>query len=143
MARGTSSSQTTRPQTLAYALSDSPAFQLAFIAEKFKDPLHELPDQAVDRDQLLTNVALYWFTSSGASAAHFLYENMHAAEWGGEGTAPKGFAVFGKQSFTQKLVDPEHQAVHYREYERGGHFPAMEVPEILTDDLRTFFRKLR
>ncbi|HEY6728472.1 MAG TPA: alpha/beta fold hydrolase [Polyangiaceae bacterium] len=137
--------QTTRPQTLAYALTDSPAFQLAFIAEKFKewtDPMHELPEQAVDRDQLLTNVALYWFTASGASAAHFLYENMHAQEWGGEGTAPKGFAVFGKQSFTRKLVDPEHRAAHYREYERGGHFPAMEVPDLLTQDLRTFFRQL-
>lgn len=138
--------QTTRPQTLAYALSDSPAFQLAFIAEKFKewtDPERELPEQAVDRDQLLTNVALYWFTASGASAAHFLYENMHAQEWGREGTAPQGFAVFGKQSFTRKLVDPEHSAAHYREYDRGGHFPAMEVPELLTDDLRTFFRDHR
>lgn len=138
--------QTTRPQTLAYGLCDSPAFQLAFIAEKFKewtDPSHELPEQAVDRDQLLSNVALYWFTASGASAAQFLYENMHAQEWGGEGSAPKGFAVFGKQSFTRKLVDPEQRARHYREYERGGHFPAMEVPELLTCDLRSFFRPLR
>lgn len=138
--------QTTRPQTLAYGLCDSPAFQLAFIAEKFEewtDPSHELLERAVDRDQLLTTVAIYWFTASGASAAHFLYENMHAREWGGEGTAPQGFAVFGKQSFTRKLIDPEARAAHYREYERGGHFPAMEVPELLTEDLRLFFRSLR
>lgn len=137
--------QTTRPQTLAYGLCDSPVFQLAFIAEKFEewtDPSLDL-ERAVDRDQLLTNIAIYWFTASGASAAHFLYENMHAREWGGEGSAPQGFAVFGQRSFARKLIDPEGRAVHYREYERGGHFPAMEVPELLTEDLRAFFHSLR
>lgn len=138
--------QATRPQTLAYALADSPAFQLAFVVEKFKEwtaPARELPEHAVDRDQLLTNIALYWFTASGASSAHFLYENMHAREWGGEGSAPRGCAVFGKESFTRKLIDPEERLLHYREYERGGHFPAMEVPELLVGDLRTFFRPTR
>jgi len=64
--------QSTRPQTLAYALTDSPVGQLAWIAEKFKewtDTAAELPEQAVDRDQLLTNISLYWFTRTGASAA--------------------------------------------------------------------------
>ena len=138
--------QTTRPQTLAYGLNDSPAFQLAFIVEKFEewtDPAVGLTEGAVDKDQLLTNFAIYWFTASGASAAHFLYENMHANEWAGEGSAPKGFAVFGARSFTRKLLDPELSCQHYREYERGGHFPAMEVPELLTKDLRAFFRGLR
>ena len=138
--------QTTRPQTLAYGLNDSPAFQLAFIVEKFKewtDSGRELPEEAVDKDQLLTNAAIYWFTASGASAAQFLYENMHAREWGGEGTAPKGLAVFGAQSFTRKLLDPERRCEHYSEFERGGHFPALEVPELLTEDLRSFFRGLR
>lgn len=137
---------TTRPQTLAYGLNDSPAFQLAFIVEKFKewtDAAAELPEAAVDKDQLLTNFAIYWFTASGASSAHFLYENMHSQEWGGEGSAPKGFAVFGARSFTRKLLDPQQRCAHYREYERGGHFPAMEVPELLTQDLRSFFRALR
>src|SRR2546430_2462379 len=73
--------QATRPQTVAYALSDSPVGQLAWIVEKFHewtDPVFELPDQAVDRDQLLTNVSLYWFTGSGASTAHAGYEGMRA-----------------------------------------------------------------
>src|SRR5256885_4431143 len=102
--------QATRPQTVAYALSDSPVGQLAWIVEKFHewtDPVFELPDQAVDRDQLLTNVSLYWFTGSGASTAHAGYEGMRAwralaapqdsraaQEWsGGPPTRIAGFAA--------------------------------------------------
>jgi pimeloyl-ACP methyl ester carboxylesterase len=138
--------QTTRPQTLSYALTDSPVGQLAWIVEKFKewtDATAELPDDAVDRDQLLTNVSLYWFTRSGASAAHALYESMHAQEWGEEGPAPVGWAVFGADPIARRLLDPEHQVAHWTEFERGGHFPAMEAPELLVGDLRVFFRNLR
>ena len=138
--------QTTRPQTLAYALTDSPVGQLAWIAEKFKewtDPTAELPEDAVDRDQLLTNISIYWFTRSGASAAHVMYESMRAQEWGEEGSAPTGWAVFGANSIARRLMDPEHKITHWSEFERGGHFPAMEVPDLLTGDIRTFFRRLR
>ena len=138
--------QTTRPQTLAYALTDSPVGQLAWIAEKFKewtDPTAALPEDAVDRDQLLTNISIYWFTHSGASAAHALYESMHAQEWGEAGPAPTGFAVFGAESIARRLMDPEHHIAHWSEFERGGHFPAMEVPELLAGDIRAFFRPLR
>jgi epoxide hydrolase len=138
--------QTTRPQTLAYSLTDSPVGQLAWIAEKFKewtDPTAELPEDAVDQDQLLTNISLYWFTRSGASAAQALYESMHAQEWGEEGPAPTGFAVFGADPIARRLIDPEHKIAHWSEFERGGHFPAMEAPELLTGDIRAFFRRLR
>jgi pimeloyl-ACP methyl ester carboxylesterase len=138
--------QATRPQTLAYALTDSPAGQLAWIAEKFRewtDPAAELPEDAVDRDQLLTNVSLYWFTRSGASAAHFLYESMRAQEWGEEGGTPTGFAVFGADPIARRLMDPEHSIAHWSEFERGGHFPAMETPDLLAADIRAFFRNLR
>jgi epoxide hydrolase len=138
--------QSTRPQTLAYALTDSPVGQLAWIVEKFKewtDAAAELPEDAVDRDQLLSNVSLYWFTRSGASAAHILYDNMHAQDWGEPGKAPTGFAVFAAEPIARKLMDPEHNIAHWSEYERGGHFPAMEVPALLTHDIRTFFRPLR
>ena len=73
--------QSTRPQTLAYALNDSPVGQLAWIVEKFHewtDPVAALPEDAVDRDQLLTNVSIFWFTGSGASSAHAVYEGMQA-----------------------------------------------------------------
>jgi pimeloyl-ACP methyl ester carboxylesterase len=138
--------QTTRPQTLAYALTDSPVGQLAWIAEKFQewtDPAAALPEDAVDRDQLLTNVSLYWFTRSGASAAHALYESMHAQEWGEAGPAPTGWAVFGADPITRRLLDPECKIEHWSEFNRGGHFPAMEAPDLLVGDLRAFFRRFR
>ena len=116
--------QTTRPQTLAYALTDSPAGQLAWIAEKFQewtDPAAELPTDAVDRDQLLANVSLYWFTRTGASAAQFLYEAAHAGEWPGPSEVPQGWAVFAADDLVRRLV----------------------APDLLVADVRAFFRQLR
>src|SRR4029453_3617217 len=88
--------QSTRPRTLAYSLTDSPAGQLAWIAQSFKEwtaASAELPEDAVDRDQLLANVSIYWFTRSGASAARFIYETAHAAaDWGGAGGGGGGGA---------------------------------------------------
>jgi pimeloyl-ACP methyl ester carboxylesterase len=138
--------QSTRPQTLAYALVDSPVGQLAWIVEKFKewtDTDAELPEDAVDIDQLLTNVSLYWFTGAGASAARYLYETAHSTEWGAPGTAPQGWAVFAAQPWVRSLMDPDRTIEHWSEFEHGGHFPAMERPDLLTDDVRTFFRGCR
>jgi pimeloyl-ACP methyl ester carboxylesterase len=142
--------QATRPQTLAYALTDSPAGQLAWIVEKFKewtDDAAERPEDAVDRDQLLTNVSLYWFTRSGASAARFIYEGAHSGpDWGAPPAAPpapQGLALFGGDDLLRRVMDPEHRMAHWSEFERGGHFPAMEVPDLLVGDLREFFRGLR
>jgi pimeloyl-ACP methyl ester carboxylesterase len=139
--------QSTRPQTLAYSLTDSPVGQLAWIVEKFKEwtnPAAELPEQAVDRDQLLTNVSIYWFTRSGASAAQFIYEAAHAeADWGSESTTPTGFAVFNTLPVVRRTLDADHNAVHWSEFREGGHFPAMEEPALLTEDIRAFFRGYR
>jgi pimeloyl-ACP methyl ester carboxylesterase len=151
--------QATRPQTLAYALNDSPAGQLAWIVEKFHewtDPANELPDEAVDREQLLTNVSLYWFTGSGASSAHAGYEGMRAwralvaqqesgggQDWQGAQGPPTGVAVFAADTTIRSLLDPDGKIGHWSQYDSGGHFPAMEVPDVLTDDIRTFYRPLR
>jgi epoxide hydrolase len=138
--------QTTRPQTIGYGLTDSPVAQLAWIAEKFQawtDRVADLPEDAVDRDQLLANVSVYWFTRSGASAAHRLYESMHAQEWSDAGPAPVGFAVFGADPIVRILLDPDQSIAHWSEFEQGGHFPAMEQPDLLIDDIRLFFRRLR
>jgi pimeloyl-ACP methyl ester carboxylesterase len=160
--------QSTRPQTLAYSLTDSPVGQLAWIVEKFHewtDPAAELPDDAVDRDQLLTNVSVYWFTGSGASSAHAVYEGMRAwramasaageagsepgSEAGSEAEAepaggpPMAVAVFAADTTIRSVMDPAGRIAQWTEYDRGGHFPAMEVPDLLTADLRAFFRPRR
>jgi pimeloyl-ACP methyl ester carboxylesterase len=144
--RGYLQIQGTRPQTLAYALNDSPTGQLAWIVEKFRewtDPARELPEDAVDRDQLLTGVSVYWFTGSGASSAQLGYEASHAGEWPEPSATPQGWAVFGDGGIIRRLVDPEQAIAHWSEFDRGGHFPAMEVPDLLVADLRAFFRPHR
>ena len=130
--------QNTRPQTIGYGLADSPLLQLAWIAEK----VHEWTDLPVDRDQVLTTVSLYWFTGSGATAAHTLYEQAHAADWGAPPAVPQGFAVFGADETVRRLV-PAPDGAHWAEFPRGRHFPAMEAPAQLAADLRTFFGPLQ
>jgi len=146
--RGYLEIQSTRPQTLAYALNDSPVGQLAWIVEKFHEwtnPAAELPEDAVDRDQLLTNISVYWFTGTGASAAHFIYEAFHAERDWGAAPSPtlNGFAAFDADDSIRQLVDPEHNVEHWSDFERGGHFAAMEAPDLLVGDMRTFFRRFR
>src|ERR687897_749570 len=138
--------QSNRPQTIAYSLTDSPVGQLAWTIETFKewtDPAAQLPEDAVDLDQLLTNVSVYWFTGTGASAANFLYETGHSTEWGAPGTAPQGWALFAAQPFVREMMDPQHEIEHWSEFDRGGHFAAMETPDLLVSDVRKFFRALR
>ncbi|SEH03160.1 Pimeloyl-ACP methyl ester carboxylesterase [Nonomuraea solani] len=130
--------QNTRPQTMGYGLTDSPVMQLAWIAESF-----ELwTDLPIDRDQLLTNISLYWFTGSGVSAARFLYEQAHSQDWGTPPTAPQGYSVFGADPTARRLIGPAEDA-HWVEHGHGRHFPAMEAPAQLAEDLSAFFDGLR
>jgi epoxide hydrolase len=129
--------QSSRPNTIGYGLTDSPLLQLAWIAEK----VHEWTDLPVDRDQMLTTVSLYWFTRSGASAAHTGYDQFHSGEWGGPPSVPQGVAVFGADPTVRKLV-PVPPDAHWTEYAHGKHFPAMEAPDDLVADLRAFFAPL-
>ncbi|MGH2614065.1 MAG: epoxide hydrolase family protein [Thermomicrobiales bacterium] len=139
--------QSTRPETLAYSLADSPVGQLAWIVEKFKtwtNPAFELPEDAVDRDHLLTNVGIYWFTKSGGTSANFYYENAHAQlDWTTPSEAPQGWAVFNSDPIMKRLMNADNSISHFSEFAEGGHFPAMEEPELLVQDMRTFFRSLR
>jgi epoxide hydrolase len=130
--------QKSRPQTIGYGLADSPLLQLAWIAEKFC----EWTDLPIDRDQLLTTVSLYWFTGSGATAAHTLYEQAHSTDWGAPAAVPQGFAVFGADETVRKLV-PAPDGAHWSEFHRGRHFPAMEAPAQLAADLQAFFAPLQ
>jgi len=140
--------QSTRPQTLAYGLTDSPAGQLAWIAEKFGEWTDDgLPDEAVDRDQLLTNIMVYWLTRTAGSSARLYYE---AARSGSSGppkvsTAPTGLAVFAREIARpiRRFAELSNNIVHWTEFDRGGHFAAMEQPDLLVGDVRAFFRTLR
>jgi microsomal epoxide hydrolase len=140
--------QSTRPQTLAYGLTDSPAGQLAWIVEKFGEWTDgNLPDDAVDRDQLLTNVMLYWLTGTAGSSARLYYEAARSRAPGPPrpSTAPTGVAVFPREIAppVRRLAELSNNIVHWSEFDRGGHFAAMEEPDLLVDDIREFFRRFR
>ena len=148
--RGYLEIQSTRPKTPAYGLTDSPIGQLAWIVEKFKewtDPAAELPEDAIDRDHILTNVSLYWFTGTAGSSANVYYETLHdpsGKKRKPRNTVPTGVAVSSSQDVTiRRWAERENKIVHWTELAHGGHFAALEVPELLVDDMRTFFRKVR
>jgi pimeloyl-ACP methyl ester carboxylesterase len=134
--------QTTRPETIGVALTDSPLAQLAWVAEKLD--AWTGPSSAVDRDLLLATVSLLWFTRSGAGAARFLWEAAHSElDWLSSADVPTGWAVFGADPVVRRFMDPEGHLAFWSEHAEGGHFPALEVPELLTRDVRAFFRSLR
>ena len=138
--------QANRPQTLAYPLTDSPVGQLAWIVERFKEWTHaaEVPEDAVDRDQLLTNVMLYWLTGTAGSSARLYYDNLHADFVPPQPvTTPTGVAVFAEDYAIRRYGERGHNIVHWTEFDRGGHFAAMEAPDLLVGDVRTFFRGVR
>ncbi|MEU4416964.1 epoxide hydrolase family protein [Nocardia salmonicida] len=142
--RGYLEMQNHRPDTIGAALTDSPVGQLAWIAEKFKTRTGDTfrtPDESVDRDQLLTDISLYWFTRSGASSAQFYYEGEHSGlDWVMASGVPSGWAVFDTHPLMRRALDPYKAIDHWSEFTEGGHFPAMEATELLADDIRAFFR---
>lgn len=133
-----------RPDTIGPALTDSPVALLAWIGEKFKtraDDSHHVP--AVDRDQLLTTVALYWFTRSGASSPQFYYEAEHTElAFAFAPEVPSAWVAFDTHPIIRRAVDPWNAVGHWTDHTEGGHFPAMEEPELLADDIRDFFTGL-
>jgi pimeloyl-ACP methyl ester carboxylesterase len=138
--------QASRPQTLAYALTDSPVGQLAWIIEKFKEwthPVDALPDQVIERDRLLTNVMLYWLTGTANSAARLYYENMHSGQWPYRTEVPTGVAVFAEDISIRQYAEQTNTITHWTDFDNGGHFAALETPDLLVADVRQFLRGLR
>src|SRR5215472_990531 len=136
--------QGSRPQTLSYGLTDSPAGLLAWIAEKF----HEWSEQPIDRDQMLTNISVYWFTRTANSSARLYFEFGRAgSSWGKveTSTAPTGVAVFPGEIAPpiRRFAERSNNVLHWSEFDRGGHFAAMEQPDALVSDIRSFFRLVR
>ena len=144
---GYSTQQRTRPQTVGYGLTDSPVGQLAWILEKFWawTDCDGHPENVLTRDEMLDNVMLYWLTRTATSSARIYWESF------GRGSrptvsVPTGFAVYPKE-----IVPPVREwvgelytnIVHWREYDKGGHFAAFEVPETFVADLRECFTLAR
>jgi pimeloyl-ACP methyl ester carboxylesterase len=125
-----------QPQTLAYALLDSPAGLLAWNGQLL---------DGLDADFVLTNVMLYWLTGTAGSAARLYYENAHATPSFEPTTVPIGLAAFeGDFSGIRRFAERDHKnIVHWSVFNQGGHFAAHKVPEVLVGDMRTFFRQLR
>jgi microsomal epoxide hydrolase len=146
--------QSTRPQTLSYGLTDSPVGQLAWIVEKFREwtDSAKAPEDAVDRDQMLTNVMIYWLTATAGSSANFYFEIADILPTAATPPSappplpvPLGVAAYARDASLPIRPFAERQfpnIVHWREYGRGGHFAAMEQPEVFISDLREFGRTL-
>lgn len=138
--------QATRPSTLGFALNDSPVGQLAWIVDKFKEwthPSSELLERSIDRDRMLTNVMLYWLTGTGASSAHLYYERIHSAHWPAPSTAPTGVAAFAEDISIRHFAELGNNIVHWSDFAEGGHFAAMERPDLFVADVRAFTLGLR
>ncbi|WP_405495034.1 epoxide hydrolase family protein [Nocardia sp. NBC_00511] len=138
--------QSTRPQTLAPAVSDSPAGLLAWVLDvvnTYVDPAQPTPDAAIDRDLLLSNLSTLWFTGTIGSSMRLYKESQHWGATLADSGVPTGVAVFPGSGTVRGVAEKQNTIVHWSEFERGGHFAAMEAPDLLTGDLREFFGKLR
>ncbi len=139
--------QSTKPQTLAYGLSDSPAGLAAWIVEKFRawsDCGGDL-GRSFTEDELLTNIMIYWVTGTIGSSTRMYYENSHTLPPIGRIDVPTGIALFPADILLppQEWAEQRLQIARWTSMPRGGHFAAMEEPELLAEDIRAFFRPLR
>jgi pimeloyl-ACP methyl ester carboxylesterase len=144
---GYAKQQSTRPQTLGYALVDSPVGQLAWIVEKFWSWMDcdGHPENVLHRDELLDNVMLYWATGSGASSARMYWESFTSFGAGGRVELPTGIASFPMEIIRspRSWCEVAYNVTHWTDMPRGGHFAAFEQPGLFVDDLRAFFATVR
>tara|TARA_Y100000816_G_scaffold286625_1_gene268071 strand:- start:1619 stop:2749 length:1131 start_codon:yes stop_codon:yes gene_type:complete len=140
---GYSKQQSTRPQTLGYGLTDSPIGQAAWIIEKFYQwtDCDGHPENVISRDELLTNIMMYWLTETAASSAKLYWESFGEFN-GGEVTTPTGVSIYPKEIFraSERWLKKRYTNLkYYNVLQEGGHFAAFEKPEIYINEIRTFF----
>lgn len=144
---GYQSIQGTRPQTLAFGLTDSPAGLAAWIAEKFRSwsDCGGVIESAISRDELLANISLYWFTGAIGSSFWPYYARLHG-DWpvpaGRTVDVPTAYAAFPKEIVRppRSLAQQTYSDIRrWTEMPRGGHFAALEQPELLARDVIEFF----
>ena len=146
---GYSKEQTTRPQTVGYGLVDSPSGLAGWIVEKFWSwtDNNGHPEDAVDRDAMLDDIMFYWLTASGASSARLYWESFNAA-LGPKApiNTPFAYSCFPEDIFLASKRWYEERCSDLRYFnvtEKGGHFAAMEQPELFVDEVRAAFRTMR
>ncbi|RYE47913.1 MAG: epoxide hydrolase [Hyphomicrobiales bacterium] len=136
--------QSSRPQTLAYGISDSPAGLLAWISELFTSFGDRV--DAVPMDRFLTNFMIYWFTGTAASSIRLYYENAHDPEaWSPKANSgvPTGVAVFGFDEVPiRRYGETSNTIVRWNEFDVGGHYAVLEVPDVWVGDVRGFFGQI-
>lgn len=139
--------QSTRPQTLAYGLVDSPVGQLAWLMDKFREWTHPLqadPGDVIGRDRLLTNAMIYWLTGTAGTAGYIGYAQDQPWGVGNENSGvPTAALVFAHDVGIRRYAERENTIVRWTDVDRGGHFAALEEPELLIKDVREFLRGLR
>jgi pimeloyl-ACP methyl ester carboxylesterase len=139
---GYSTQMGTRPQTLAYALNDSPSGQLAWNLEWFVDYDPTSTEQTpIDKDAILTNVTAFWLTGTAGSAAR-LYRESAAEAWGTRpppSPVPTAVANFAGDHAIRGFAELSHTITRWSEFPRGGHFASLQAPDLLVDDIRAFF----
>jgi pimeloyl-ACP methyl ester carboxylesterase len=130
----------TRPQTISYALTDSPTGLLAWIAEKFTEWAD--PRSAITLDQILADVSIYWFTATAGSSARLANESPRGKV---PCPVPVGVVVLPHDILqsVRPLAELDYDIVHWTEFDRGGHFAGLEVPGLLAADISDFFGKLQ
>ncbi|WP_211246407.1 epoxide hydrolase family protein [Amycolatopsis taiwanensis] len=143
---GYATQMSTRPQTIAYALNDSPAGQLAWNLEWFVDwnPT-QTQRTPIARDTILTNVTTYWLTRTAGSAAR-LYLEAASEAWGrrpARSSVPTGVANFLGDRAIRGLAELSNVVTRWSAFSRGGHFASLQAPDLLVTDIREFFRPLR
>jgi len=147
---GYQSIQGTKPQTLGYGLADSPAGLAAWIVEKFRtwSDCGGDVEKRFTKDELLTNVMIYWVTNSITSSTRLYYETMKSGRFGPSTERveqPTAGAIFPKELYRapRAWADTAFNIQQWTKMPSGGHFAALEEPKRLVDDVRSFFRKLR
>jgi pimeloyl-ACP methyl ester carboxylesterase len=151
---GYSTEHATRPQTIGYALTDSPVALCGWIVEKFRawTDCAGHPENVLTRDELLDNLMLYWLPRTGASSARLYWESIRGVNELISGPVhdfvevPTGCSIFPKelQRPSRRWAEKRFRDIrHWNELDRGGHFPALEQPELFVDELRAFFRQVR
>jgi pimeloyl-ACP methyl ester carboxylesterase len=142
---GYATQMSTRPQTLAYALNDSPAGQLAWNLEWFVDwDPAQTTRSPIDRDTILTNVTIYWLTATAGSAARLYREATEA--WGQRpvrSAVPTAVANFLGDRAVRGLAELSNTITRWSQVPAGGHFASLQAPELLATDIREFFRAVR